>query len=202
MSLSRWRNTQHAYPRAPRRGRIAFSLVLLLVGGALLAAEWRRANAAETSVTPALPTLTSIDQILAQGRVDNPTIAHPVRVQGVITHVKGWLGRWITIHDGTNGCAINGTGLSADLRVGQRVEVDGELAVESHYPHIARARVAVLGEGAIPKPTLAVSSGLASGRHHGGWVKLQASVLDVCRAEGKPVYLLGSGGISFNAFVE
>lgn len=149
-----------------------------------------------------MPVLTTLEQVLSKARPGEPVAVHPVRVEGVVTHVRGALGRWVTIHDGTNGCGLNAASMPATLSPGQRVVVEGELAVEAHYPHIARARVTVVGEGSLPMPAEVSAGDLATGKAHAGWVRLRAGVLDVCRVDGKLIYLLGSSGTTFNAFVD
>jgi signal transduction histidine kinase len=179
-------------------------LFSLLLPGAVLAGKMYGQETASNGEASAdsVPVITSIAEIAAASPANRTAAYRKVRVEGVVTASGGSLGPWLTVHDGQSGCAVDVRGVTAVPPPGQRIDVTGELAAETHFCYVSRPVIRSIGAAPLPAALRASAPQLASGRDHAGFVSLQAAVLDVCREEGRLIYLLGSGTTSFNAFVD
>jgi len=157
-----------------------------------------------SSSVAAEATLTNFQQIIALGRAGATDAPYPARVRGVVVFPSGGGRELLHLTDGTNGLGatlLTLPGLRANLRpppkVGDYIEVEGETAAGSSHPYVARATVRYLGQGRFPTPRLIRAGELAAGQHHGGFVRLRATILDVSRVRGHAVYQVLSDGYEF-----
>ncbi len=153
-----------------------------------------------------LPLLTNFPQVLALSRAEAMDGAQPVRLRGVVAFPAHGPRDLYHLHDGTNGLGVTlltAPGLrSARVslpQVGELIEVEGETTFGSSHPFVARGTARLLGPGHFPEPRLVRVQDLAAGRHHGGIVKLRATVLDVSLARGHATLLVNADGHGFYA---
>ena len=92
--------------------------------------------------------LTRISEI----RVGDPaTLGRPVRVEGVVTYADpAW--SLLFVQDADQGIFVQMRGLSIDVRLGDRVVVEGRSAPGDFAPMIESPRVTRVGPGRMPAP--------------------------------------------------
>jgi len=85
-----------------------------------------------------------------------------VELRGAVTLLDPtW--RLLVVQDDTGGILVEWPPPSANLRVGDRVEVQGTTSVDNHVPSIVGASVRVVGTGLLPHPQPASADAIACG---------------------------------------
>ena len=102
----------------------------------------------------------------------------PVRLTGVVTyHDPALYSRFV--QDETAGIYFQETTNMPPLRVGQRVEIEGETGAGEFAPIVMPRSVRVLGDAPWPVAKVATMDGLASGREDSQWVEIAGTVRSV-----------------------
>ena len=101
-----------------------------------------------------------------------------MRLTGVVTyHDPALYSRFV--QDETAGIYFQETTNMPPLRVGQRVEIEGETGAGEFAPIVMPRSVRVLGDAPWPVAKVATMDGLASGREDSQWVEIAGTVRSV-----------------------
>jgi len=159
------------------RGGIAACCILLLLGArAISRAESAGEGVASTN------TLTQAAQVHGL----SPELAArgiPVLLEGVITHYHPLLSDGLSFQDSTDGIYVSLPGPKPEVRVGDRVRIEGETRSGDYAPIVLLHRLDRLGRGELPKPDKVTAAALATGRYDSRRVEVRGIVRSAVPAQ-------------------
>jgi hypothetical protein len=100
----------------------------------------------------------------------------PVRIEGVVTHYHRELGDGLTLQDETDGVYVSLRGRKPEVRVGDRVIVEGVSGSGDYAPVVLFDRLENLGSGTLPVPEKVTAASLATGRYDSRQVEVRGIV--------------------------
>lgn len=129
-------------------------------------------------VTPRLFAATTLTHA-AQVHGLSPHVARsnlPVRIEGVVTHYHRELGDGLTLQDETDGVYVSLRGHKPEVRVGDRVIVEGVSGSGDYAPVVLFDRLEILGSGTLPKPEKVTAASLATGQYDSRQIEVRGIV--------------------------
>ncbi len=171
--------------------RILACLLVLGWSSCLAAADWLHFSS--------VPPLAYAQQVRCLS-VDEARSARPVHLSGVITHLNPHLNDFF-IQDETAGIYVYPTPLAAGLKLGDRIELEGESNPGDFAPCICAKKITRLGTGKLPDPIPFNLSAEESRWLDGQWVQVWVVVrairkgneftyLDVYNSQGSGVLVI------------
>jgi PAS domain S-box-containing protein len=161
--------------------------------------------------TPALPTLTTAEQI-RELTADQASRGYPVRLRAVITYIDPSNGDFF-VQDSTAGIYISEPSPNLRFQPGDLLEIEG--ITESDFaPEITKARYRLLGQAPLPRPHQVHLDDLLSTREDSQWVQVEGIVQGVepdrdrlkvdFVTEGRRllVYVMGATGFDWNRLID
>lgn len=100
----------------------------------------------------------------------------PVRLEGVVTHYHPLLSDGICFQDSSDGVYVSLQGLKPDVRVGDRVVIEGVTGSGDYAPIVHLRRLDNLGRGTLPEPERLTAAALATGRYDSRRVEVRGIV--------------------------
>ena len=153
-------------------------------------ANFRRISAAPNSHVPInLPILTTIRQVHVL-TPEQAAMGYPIRIQGVVTYYDPHWHHFF-VQDSTAGIYSENRD-QGDLRIGQRVRIEGTSAPGGYAPIIAQPHIQILGIGPLPKPQKPTAMDAISGAKDGQWGEIEGIV--------HPMHTDEAGDISFQLY--
>jgi PAS domain S-box-containing protein len=124
-------------------------------------------------------------------------LGHRIRVRGVVLLHRP--GRWLFIHDQTQGLFIPTPAQAPDLPRGDIVDVVGFPAVGNYTPVLEDATVRRVGPGALPAPRAVSAREALGGAFDTELVTLEGRLVERLRADEGQVLVLQAGDTVFEA---
>ena len=153
-------------------------------------ATLRRISAAPNShISINLPTLTTIQQVHVLTS-EQAALGYPVRIQGVVTYYDPHWHHFF-VQDSTAGIYSENRD-QGDLRIGQRVRIEGTSAPGGYAPVIVQPHIQILGIGPLPNPQEPTAMDAISGQKDGQWGEIEGIV--------HPMHTDEAGDISFQIY--
>lgn len=147
---------------------------------------------AQLAAEPANPVvLTNAAQVHAL----SPELARqnlPVRLEGVVTHYHPRLSDGMSFQDATDGVYVSLERLKPDVKVGDRVVLEGETGSGDYAPIVLLRRLEWLGRGELPRAERVGAGALATGRYDSRRVEVRGivrSAVPARRSSGSPTHL-------------
>jgi signal transduction histidine kinase len=157
---------------------------------ALEDATFRRVSAAPDSHVPInLPILTTVRQVHALTS-EQAARGYPIQIHGVVTYYDAhW--RHFFVQDSTAGIYSEARD-QGDLRIGQRVRIEGTSAPGGYAPVIVQPHIEILGMGPLPRPQKPTAMDAISGEKDAQWGEIEGIV--------HPMHTDEAGDISFQLY--
>ena len=99
-----------------------------------------------------------------------------VRLEGVVTHFHPRLPDRLFLQDHTDGIYVLVLGANPDLRVGDRVQIEGVTGAGDYAPVVQSRRLEKLGRGELPPPEIVTAATLATGKYDSRRVEVRGIV--------------------------
>ena len=104
----------------------------------------------------------------------------------------------MSFQDSTDGVYVSLQGLKPDVRVGDRVVIEGETGSGDYAPVVHLQHLLKLGRGELPKPERVTAAALATGRYDSRRVEVRGIVRSAAPAQRTSSIARASGdGIAF-----
>jgi signal transduction histidine kinase len=100
----------------------------------------------------------------------------PVRLEGVVTHFHPRLTDRFFFQDNTDGVYVLVPGAKPDVRVGDRVQIEGVTGAGDYAPVVRLQRLEKLGRAELPKPEVVTAAALATGKYDSRRVEVRGIV--------------------------
>ncbi len=153
-------------------------------------ATFRRISAAPNSHAPInLPILTTVRQVHMLTS-EQAALGYPVQIQGMVTYYDPHWHHFF-VQDSTSGIYLEARD-QGDLRIGQRVRIEGTSAPGGFAPVIVQPRIQILGTGPLPHPEKPSAMDAISGEKDALWGEVEGIV--------HPMHTDEAGDISFQLY--
>ncbi len=107
----------------------------------------------------------------------------PVQLEGVVTHYHPRLSDGMCFQDATDAVYVNLTGLRPEVKVGDRVRIEGVTGMGDYAPIVILKQIERLGPGVMPVPQQVTAAALATGRYDSRWVEVTGIVRSAVPAQ-------------------
>ncbi len=148
--------------------------------------------------TSALPTVTTVKQILEMSRTE-ASRGYPVRIIGVVTYYDGAVPD-LFIHDSTAGIWVDLPKASAGLKSGDLIDMEGITEQPDFAPQIGKPQYRIVGRAPLPAAPRVTFNQMASTREDGQWISVKGIVRTAeMNAQSKLIFLtlaMGDGRIT------
>jgi hypothetical protein len=100
----------------------------------------------------------------------------PARLEGVVTHYRPRFGDRLFCQDATDGVYVHIVGAGPDVRVGDRIRIEGVTEAGDYAPVVRLRHLEKLGRGELPKAEVVTAAALATGKYDSRRVEVRGIV--------------------------